>query len=106
LGLGFGGSRFGGGDLPWPLDLEGGWGGGGCRTGGGGVWAERRAAATPPAGVVEEAGWAKVASEGEKSTAVASSWAANPAAEAPPKPGRDGAAAGTSKGGGASKGSG
>jgi hypothetical protein len=34
--------------------------GGGCRTDGGhGLWAERRAAA-PLAGVVEEAGWARV----------------------------------------------
>jgi hypothetical protein len=38
--------------------------GGGCQTdGGGGVWAERWAAAAPPAGVVEEAGWAGSAAE-------------------------------------------
>jgi hypothetical protein len=35
---------------------------GGCRTGGGGgVWAKRRAVATPPTEVVEEAGWARSA---------------------------------------------
>jgi hypothetical protein len=40
--------------------------GGGYRTGGGrGLWAERRAAVAPPAGLVEEAGWARVGDGGE-----------------------------------------
>jgi hypothetical protein len=80
--------------------------GGGCRTdGGGGVWAERRAAAVPPAGVVKETGWARVGSGGEKPAAgssmeadlaTTSSWAA----EALPEPRRDGPAAGERKGSG------
>jgi hypothetical protein len=75
--------------------------------------------AVPPAEVVEEAGWARVGSRGEKPTAgssveadpvarslveadsaATSSWAVDPAAEAPPEPGRDGSAAGASKGSG------
>lgn len=56
FGLGFGvrvsGSSMAGG--------SGGRFGGSCRIdGGGGVWAERRAATPPPAGMVEEAGWAR-----------------------------------------------
>jgi hypothetical protein len=74
------------------------------------VWAERRATAAAPAGVVEEADWARVGSGGgvgeEPATtslvgadpAAASSWATDPAAEAPPELGREGSAAGASAG--------
>jgi hypothetical protein len=49
--------------------------GGDCRTGGGGrVWAERRAAPTPPARVVEEAGWARVGSGGGEKPAGGARW--------------------------------
>jgi hypothetical protein len=71
--------------------------GGGYRTDGGrGLWAERRA---PPAGVVEEAGWARVGDGGDGPAVAGShaadpvavrSWAADPVTEAPPKPGETG----------------
>jgi hypothetical protein len=112
LGLGFGDSGFGDGGSSMAAGLRG-RSGGGCRTGGGGgVWAERQAAVASPAGVVEEAGWAKVGSGGgvgekpaagssvEADPAAASSWEADPAVEASPEPGRVGSAAGTSKGSG------
>jgi hypothetical protein len=83
--------------------------GGGPRTGGGrGLWAERRAVAGPPAGVVEEVGWARVGSGGgigeepamgssvEADPAATSSWAADPTTEEPSEPRREGSAAGTS----------
>jgi hypothetical protein len=83
--------------------------GGGPRTGGGrGLWAERRAAAAPPAEVVEEIGWARVCGRGgigeepmtgssvEADPVETSLWAADPAAKEPPGLGREGSAAGTS----------
>jgi hypothetical protein len=70
----------------------------------------RRAAVVSPAGVVEEAGWARVGSGGgvgeeptvgssvEANLVAASSWTADPAEEALPKPGREGSVAGASAG--------